>query len=594
MEPLREAKIVSRVEVDECFHEGDVPVVLVDAVPSVKGWKGRALPRMLRLNDIMDSLQLRCKLAAAEDPCISSSRNSPKFLRYGLAAPATAIVLGAWREGLDITFRGVSPELLRSLDLVGYLSIPGDIILDAMPQEMLPPGPDFACAMLGEGADLFLCRPPIICGHSISVLAGQLTVRLLPPTCEIPSDALIGDLGASLSQCNLFGPRSQGSDGAMEAELGAGDVLLIPPAWWHQCLDRQGATALAVKPYLNKEMISAAWQEVSRMLNLDQATPDAKVLCKTLNDRRCLQLGTGAWPFWPSKDPKDSDDRLRSALEDQPGFVYSGMVLPSEVDLWSNEDFQRFVATAGFIAPSPERRGQRAKLRTAPARLREWLETPIDAEGQLPGGEAPKVIWMYWAQGCQQLTGFRRLCVHSWGAQNPDWQVIILDKDSVWRYVDTSELPKCYKELPAAQQSDALRLALLAKYGGVYTDVATICLQPLKDWLWDKVCDGPLERGLGAWYLACFGMEPGVSKEYVENWFLAARRRHPLMVAWRDLYNAGWEDARTRHEYPLGPLFQNVDLSHISIAEHRDWLLMHVCFKKLIDENPELRCPHRW
>lgn len=30
----------------------------------------------------------------------------------------------------------------------------------------------------------------------------------------------------------------------------------------------------------------------------------------------------------------------------------------------------------------------------------------------------------------------------------------------------------------------------------------------------------------------------------VENWFLAARRRHPLMVAWRDLYNAGWEDAR--------------------------------------------------
>ena len=50
----------------------------------------------------------------------------------------------------------------------------------------------------------------------------------------------------------------------------------------------------------------------------------------------------GAWPFWPSKDPKDSDDRLRSALEDQPGFVYSGMVLPSDVDLWSNEDFQRF------------------------------------------------------------------------------------------------------------------------------------------------------------------------------------------------------------------------------------------------------------
>jgi len=37
------------------------------------------------------------------------------------------------------------------------LSRPGDIILDAMPQEMLPPGPDFACAMLGEGAWDFSC-----------------------------------------------------------------------------------------------------------------------------------------------------------------------------------------------------------------------------------------------------------------------------------------------------------------------------------------------------------------------------------------------------------------------------------------------------
>jgi hypothetical protein len=68
----------------------------------------------------------------------------------------------------------------------------------------------------------------------------------------------------------------------------------------------------------------------------------------------------GAWPFWPSKDPKDSDDRLRSALEDQPGFVYSGMVLPSDVDLWSNEDFQRFgscwfirIEVQAFWLPKP-------------------------------------------------------------------------------------------------------------------------------------------------------------------------------------------------------------------------------------------------
>ena len=30
----------------------------------------------------------------------------------------------------------------------------------------------------------------------------------------------------------------------------------------------------------------------------------------------------------------------------------------------------------------------------------------------------------------------------------------------------------------------------------------------------------------------------------VENWFLAARANHPLVLAWRDLYNTGWEGVR--------------------------------------------------
>ena len=72
-----------------------------------------------------------------------------------------------------ITFRSCSSDLLRSLDLIGYLSLPGlscqvqfflwwnanrlmcscpgDILLDVVPREVLPPGPGFSCAMLGAG-----------------------------------------------------------------------------------------------------------------------------------------------------------------------------------------------------------------------------------------------------------------------------------------------------------------------------------------------------------------------------------------------------------------------------------------------------------
>jgi len=206
-----------------------------------------------------------------------------------------------------------------------------------------------------------------------------------------------------------------------------------------------------------------------------------------------------------------------------------------------------------------------------------------------PSGDAPRVIWMYWSSGAASLTGFRRLCVHTWRVQNPTWQVVILDKYSALDYVDPSELPERYENLESAQQADSLRLALLARYGGVYTDVATLCLRPLEEWVWQEVAEAQRPRGFGAFYLACFGAQPGVSCEYVENWFLAARRGNPLVSAWRDMHMAGWRDASSRFDFALSPLFRDLDLSYISIEEHRTWLTMHICFKKLIDEDPEMR-----
>jgi len=204
-------------------------------------------------------------------------------------------------------------------------------------------------------------------------------------------------------------------------------------------------------------------------------------------------------------------------------------------------------------------------------------------------GGSPKIIWMYWSQGIASLTGFRRLCVHSWRLWNPGWRLLLLDRETVATYVGPAELPDFFDELEPGMQADALRLALLARYGGVYTDVATLCLRPLDEWVWSEVAEGPSPRGMGAFYLACFGMEPGVSREYVENWFLAARRGNPFMRAWRDLYIEGWRHATSRFDFKDGPLFRDVDLSHITIEEHRTWLTMHVCFKKLIDEEPDLR-----
>ncbi|CAK9095616.1 unnamed protein product [Durusdinium trenchii] len=471
------------------------PSVLKAAVPSVSGWKGAPLPRLERLKGVLESLQLRCQLAA-EELCPSAARDAPQFLRYAWAAPATAIVLGAWQGGRGITFRGSSSELLRALDLLGYLSVPGDLLDEIIPLELGTSAPSFSCALLGEGADFFLRREALPFGHAVALLAGgPLQVRLRPPESPVPSDALLGHRTAALSRVDLF-HHDFAASAELEAELHEGDVLLIPPGWWHQPLALSPA-AMAVKPYLSEAMVPPLQRLLCATDLLVKEDTTMSEILRLLG----LQLRVGAWPFWPASTPDGSfQDRRRRALEEQPGFVYSGQALPADADLWSKDELQSFIATGGFIQP----RRRRLRLprdavpRTAAPQLREWLEIPLDqGDLSIPSEDAPKVIWMYWAQGSKQLNGFRRLCVHTWQVQNPDWKIKILEKETVARFIEPSELPRCYEELPAAQQSDALRLALLAKYGGVYTDVATICLRPLEDWLWGSMSDGTLEQGLG-------------------------------------------------------------------------------------------------
>eukprot|EP00913_Durusdinium_trenchii_P031629 g29619.t1 len=399
--------------------------------------------------------------------------------------------------GRGITFRGSSSELLRALDLLGYLSVPGDLLDEIIPLELGTSAPSFSCALLGEGADFFLRREALPFGHAVALLAGgPLQVRLRPPESPVPSDALLGHRTAALSRVDLF-HHDFAASAELEAELHEGDVLLIPPGWWHQPL---------ALPSSGTHMPMTSKHQCDTHLPGHGAASSTTLVCDGLAgegrhhhvrdietpwaaaESRCvafLACVDARWLVPRSEETSTGGDEFEELLRRQT----SGQALPADADLWSKDELQSFIATGGFIQP------RRRRLRTAAPQLREWLEIPLDqGDLSIPSEDAPKVIWMYWAQGSKQLNGFRRLCVHTWQVQNPDWKIKILEKETVARFIEPSELPRCYEELgrtrperdaagelPAAQQSDALRLALLAKYGGVYTDVATICLRPLED-----------------------------------------------------------------------------------------------------------------
>lgn len=214
--------------------------------------------------------------------------------------------------------------------------------------------------------------------------------------------------------------------------------------------------------------------------------------------------------------------------------------------------------------------------------------------------EAPRIAWSYWDKGQMLLPDFRRLCVETWEAQNPNWQVILLDQQSVFQFLEPNELPRLWPEMYVPWQADAVRLALLAKFGGLWIDASTMCFRPFDEWMYSTILSDDRPEDVGAFYFSSWGCEMFKSKEYVENWVMAARRNHPLVAAWKALFNGYWNSKRAADAMsivtdppgvPDHPLFKGVDLSHLKRfgQDLRNYLLMHVAFKKLIDEYPEFR-----
>lgn len=198
------------------------------------------------------------------------------------------------------------------------------------------------------------------------------------------------------------------------------------------------------------------------------------------------------------------------------------------------------------------------------------------------------------------MPDFRRLCVETWAAQNPGWQIHLLDRDSVFQFLTPRDLPRLWPGMYVPWQADAVRLALLAKYGGLWIDASTICLQPFERWMYGAIMSDETPTDIGGFYFSAWGTEMYEGKDFVENWVVAARREHPLILAWQILFNGYW-DTKKRADamciwldppgVPDHPLFRGVDLQHLNRfgQDLRNYLLMHAAFKKLVEQYPEMR-----
>lgn len=132
---------------------------------------------------------------------------------------------------------------------------------------------------------------------------------------------------------------------------------------------------------------------------------------------------------------------------------------------------------------------------------------------------------MYWNLGEVAAPVVVKLCIESWRLLNREYEIIILDDNTIGEYVRLDELLPGWERLPIQKRANAIRLALLETNGGVWADATLLCTKPLRHWL-------PEHPNMTA---VTFSGDPKSGKR-VLNFFIAAPANSEFILKWSKRY----------------------------------------------------------
>ena len=83
-------------------------------------------------------------------------------------------------------------------------------------------------------------------------------------------------------------------------------------------------------------------------------------------------------------------------------------------------------------------------------------------------------IFTFW-EPSTNVPGYLQLCVNTWKKNLPNSNITILDYSKLHKYLNSSIISKIlFKKMTLPIQTDAIRVAILEKYGGIWMDMDTI------------------------------------------------------------------------------------------------------------------------
>lgn len=138
--------------------------------------------------------------------------------------------------------------------------------------------------------------------------------------------------------------------------------------------------------------------------------------------------------------------------------------------------------------------------------------------------DIPKIIWMFWDS--ERIPAEVNLFKERIKIDNSEYELNLVTFENLNSYVDELVFDENV-EIPIANKSDLIRLALLYKYGGIWLDITTILLKPLS---WFLQIDNINNFDLIAFYREKSTTD--FSRPIIENWFLAAPPNNEFIKKW--------------------------------------------------------------
>jgi hypothetical protein len=192
----------------------------------------------------------------------------------------------------------------------------------------------------------------------------------------------------------------------------------------------------------------------------------------------------------------------------------------------------------------------------------------------------PKKIWTFWNG---EIPNVVNKCINTWKKYNPEYKITLLNKENLSQYLPELDISNMKNIDSDARLSDIIRLNILAKEGGIWSDASIICLQPF-DWINDL--HNKEDSEFVGYYIDSFTIPQYKDKSpVIESWFFACVPQSKFVCDWRDEFSKITK-FNSINDYLNDLKSQSVNFQNIAMP---NYLTIHISAQKVLQGNKKYK-----